>query len=761
MPEEVEIRSMPMPMPMPMLPLLAMPGLRRKPAAPVAEAQPRRENLQVFLRTLLACLLSASLLGVAQLAVAADETSDPESVDVVFVLDNSGSMRQNDPQYLTRQAVSNFASNLSQAEGITARIGVVLFDGTARLIQPLASISNNTGNPPETLLDDAMNALDFSGQRTNSPAGIERALYELRENGQAKGRRAIVFLSDGKIDTGDPQTDYDASWWLREELAEESRTLGVRIFSIAFTDAADYQLMQAIAQKTRASYYRAYQADQLDNVVTDIVGKVAKGDFYALTSAETNSAPPSRSNSPSNNTAAASADLASLPDETPLAPDSSTGFLAWLPLAALLIAGVLLWRSRKPGESVDALIAQAELDMDAPAAQLLDFGGQLGETGTALPLKRGRNRIGRDKHNDLILDDDAISSEHAIIEVHDGRYWIEDRRSTNGTRIGDQRIAPEQRVPLKGGDHIRFAGIDLMFVLAGYVPGGATAFLDTSTNPPLGWRERKQSALPPSSTAPPVEKPVPADPAPPSSIDVPPPESDIAIASKRERTDPAPVENLDDSLGGLVQEAAPTDPYRECLDFHLARVEEISPAFEQFVDDAFDIEIRDALAISARELIESTRQPENAALESKDYTKGTIRYVVCGLSGEMEAARGCYVEAFGGFTRMLTEHLQSESFRRDGCEVLAVLTFGQPPTPEPTSGSTSSSTSSSTHASTSGTGKEATPWVSLSIVPDEGQDLGIDLLSYEFLTAEERSEIEPTGYPETGASNDHPNPGSE
>ena len=41
-------------------------------------------------------------------------------------------------------------------------------------------------------------------------------------------------------------------------------------------------------------------------------------------------------------------------------------------------------------------------------------------------------------------------------------------------------------------------------------------------------------------------------------------------------------------------------------------------------------------------------------------------------------------------------------------------------------------------------GFDEQPWVSLSIVPDEGQDPRIDLLSYEFLSTEEREEIAPS-----------------
>ena len=49
-------------------------------------------------------------------------------------------------------------------------------------------------------------------------------------------------------------------------------------------------------------------------------------------------------------------------------------------------------------------------------------------------------------------------------------------------------------------------------------------------------------------------------------------------------------------------------------------------------------------------------------------------------------------------------------------------------------------------------GFDGQPWVSLSIVPQEGRDPRIDLLSYAFLTDIERREIEPQVGPEISIS---------
>ena len=126
--------------------------------------------------------------------------------------------------------------------------------------------------------------------------------------------------------------------------------------------------------------------------------------------------------------------------------------------------------------------------------------------------------------------------------------------------------------------------------------------------------------------------------------------------------------------------------------------------------------------MTALEVVNAARR--SGRTELRPYTRDRIRYVVCGVPGAMTDARDRFVSDFGGFTRVLTEHLQDPSFSRDRCQTLALLTCGF----------------------------DEQPWVSLSIVPDEGQDRRIDLLSYEFLTDEERREIEPQIDPELSQS---------
>jgi pSer/pThr/pTyr-binding forkhead associated (FHA) protein len=55
-------------------------------------------------------------------------------------------------------------------------------------------------------------------------------------------------------------------------------------------------------------------------------------------------------------------------------------------------------------------------------------------------LSKERITIGRRPHNDIVIDDLAISGEHAVIVLQDNESFLEDLNSTNGTQINGQPI---------------------------------------------------------------------------------------------------------------------------------------------------------------------------------------------------------------------------------------------------------------------------------------------------------------------------------
>lgn len=71
--------------------------------------------------------------------------------------------------------------------------------------------------------------------------------------------------------------------------------------------------------------------------------------------------------------------------------------------------------------------------------------------------------IGRDPLSDVQLKDRAVSTWHARLSFHDGRWWIEDLGSTNGTRINRERLTGA--TVLVGGDEIKCGSARLVVAL--------------------------------------------------------------------------------------------------------------------------------------------------------------------------------------------------------------------------------------------------------------------------------------------------------
>jgi predicted component of type VI protein secretion system len=71
--------------------------------------------------------------------------------------------------------------------------------------------------------------------------------------------------------------------------------------------------------------------------------------------------------------------------------------------------------------------------------------------------------IGRDAENDLVFESPTVSRRHASVMFRDGRWWIEDRGSYNGTYLNGARLQPGVPLPLRHTDQIQLGSQSLVF----------------------------------------------------------------------------------------------------------------------------------------------------------------------------------------------------------------------------------------------------------------------------------------------------------
>jgi hypothetical protein len=57
----------------------------------------------------------------------------------------------------------------------------------------------------------------------------------------------------------------------------------------------------------------------------------------------------------------------------------------------------------------------------------------------------------------------GLSRRHARLQLQEGRCWIEDLNSVNWTYLNNQRLSPDQSLPLTDGDLLRLGNVVLTF----------------------------------------------------------------------------------------------------------------------------------------------------------------------------------------------------------------------------------------------------------------------------------------------------------
>jgi pSer/pThr/pTyr-binding forkhead associated (FHA) protein len=71
--------------------------------------------------------------------------------------------------------------------------------------------------------------------------------------------------------------------------------------------------------------------------------------------------------------------------------------------------------------------------------------------------------IGRDARNDLTFASPTVSRDHAAITYRDGRWYVEDRGSFNGTFLNGTRVQPGNPLPLRHADRIGIGAETVLF----------------------------------------------------------------------------------------------------------------------------------------------------------------------------------------------------------------------------------------------------------------------------------------------------------
>lgn len=177
--------------------------------------------------------------------------------NIVFVIDESGSMLQSDQQGLRRTAAQELVSQMDKDN----RVALVSFSDTAAVAQGLTPLKNENDR---AAVIAAIGGLEVTTGGTDISAAMREALGVIDTGGGTDSGAMVILLSDGvsQFDTATELVPYT------------SRGIVVNTIGLALTDSGGTQLLQDIALTTGGQYYDVADAERLGDVFRQIYDRL-------------------------------------------------------------------------------------------------------------------------------------------------------------------------------------------------------------------------------------------------------------------------------------------------------------------------------------------------------------------------------------------------------------------------------------------------------------------------------------------------------
>lgn len=117
---------------------------------------------------------------------------------------------------------------------------------------------------------------------------------------------------------------------------------------------------------------------------------------------------------------------------------------------------------REPGVTDDdtTLLAADVHEENSIAHISVELTGRQNGEKLEIHMTKGEQTVGRDGSADVVINDRSISRRHAVIGEKNGRIYVKDLSSTNGTYVNEICMCKDRYWPLSGGDVLRIGGVE-------------------------------------------------------------------------------------------------------------------------------------------------------------------------------------------------------------------------------------------------------------------------------------------------------------
>lgn len=190
------------------------------------------------------------------------------NMDVVFVMDSSGSMKESDPEEIRTEAVKMFL-DMEPTKG--DKVGFVAYSDSIVREHNLDSINSNEDK-------DRIKNMTLNiplGQKTDTGAGLLEAVKLLDSGHDKNNRPLIILLSDGK---NDPQRSMKESTDDLNNAINMCKSKGYPVYTIGlnYDGTVDKAQLTEISNSSSGKNYITNTAADLPKILTDIYADNSK-----------------------------------------------------------------------------------------------------------------------------------------------------------------------------------------------------------------------------------------------------------------------------------------------------------------------------------------------------------------------------------------------------------------------------------------------------------------------------------------------------
>jgi hypothetical protein len=215
-----------------------------------------------------------ALLALLISPLASAENSD--AIDVVLILDTSGSMAHHDRHRLRVEAAKMFVALMNRED----RVAVMRFSGRAQQVTALGNLLDDKHR--ERVLN-AVNRVTAKGAHTNIYDALQKAHKLLRRHQQPKRMQHIILMTDGKMDVGDKQRDTRLIEKMLGDLGPQLAKDRIKVHAIAFTESSNIPLLRLATRDTKGYFTLLKNASGIHSIFEAIFERTKNPDMLPIT----------------------------------------------------------------------------------------------------------------------------------------------------------------------------------------------------------------------------------------------------------------------------------------------------------------------------------------------------------------------------------------------------------------------------------------------------------------------------------------------